>query len=183
MHGMGMTDLPDRRSQLTAATTAAVVCVAGWLVVAATPREVVHDVLPPERLEPALSLVSAPFSPGSDVVSLVPRLAGALTVGLVAACLVEFAKLLLSIARLATIPTHLVLVGLQVLLVVDALRQFALDWYGYGLHFVRLAPLSSALLYPDPVPVPPPLLSLAGLAMALLMALGGVVRGARPGAG
>jgi len=145
---------------------------AGWLVAALTPSSLVYD-SGPEDLLPGLPLVSAPFVPNADVVSIVPYLYGAFMVALVSVVLVEIAKMtLLSLGRRALV-AYCGFCLYQVVLGVDVLRRFAVDWYGYLLHFLRLAKLSGQVRFPDPLPVPAPFLSLIFLAlMSLYLVLG-----------
>jgi hypothetical protein len=56
----------------------------------------------------------------------------------------------------------------QIVLGIDVLRRFAIDWYGYLLHFIRLAKLSVKVRFPDPILVPAPFLSLIILALVSL---------------
>jgi hypothetical protein len=148
----------------------------GWLVSALTPPSVVYYHLAPENFEPGLPLVSAPFAPGSDVVSLVPHLYGAATVAVIAILIVEIGKVMLLRLGPGVLGAYLGLCLLQAALAIDVLRRFAVDWYGYLLHFFRLAKLSNQVRFPDPLLVPPPLLSLLFLmatSLYLLMLLRG----------
>ena len=160
------------RLEQKAVATAIAASLAAWLVPAITPPSVVYH-SGPEDFLPGLPLVSAPFVPNSDVVSIVPHLYGAFTVALVSVVLVEIAKVsLLNLGRRALV-AYCGFCIFQVVLGVDVLRRFAVDWYGYLLHFFRLAKLSGDVRFPDPLPVPAPFLSLMFLAlMSLYLVLG-----------
>lgn len=151
-----------REQKVVAAAIAA--GLASWLVAALTPSSLVYD-SGPEGLFPGLPLVSAPFVPNADVVSIVPHLYGAFMVAFVSIVLVEIAKVtLLNLGRRALV-AYCGFCLYQVLLGVDVLRRFAVDWYGYLLHFLRLAKLSGEVRFPDPLPLPAPFLSLILLAL------------------
>lgn len=153
----------------------------GWLVSALTPPSVVYYHLAPKNFEPWLPLVSAPFAPGSDVGSLVPHLYGAATIAVIAVLIVEFGKAILVRSGSGVLGAYLGLCLLQAALAIDVLRRFAVDWYGYLLHFFRLAKLSNEVRFPDPLLVPPPLLSLFFL-MATSLYLLVFLRGQPPAA-
>lgn len=146
-------------------------CLAGWLLVAATPTWL-SERLPPERWEPRLPAVSAPYTPQSDVVSLVPDLFTALFVGAAACLLVEVSKATASWKRRAPLLQYCASTLLQMALALDALRTHAPDWYVYTLHFARLGPLTWQRPWPDPLPIPSPWLSLIMLIVTLALSFG-----------
>jgi hypothetical protein len=150
--------------------------VVAWLIVAFTPAVLLEE-LPPERWVPKLPAVSVPFAVGSDVISLVPSLFSALTIAAFCCLMVELTKLyLLRYGKKAT-TSYLTLLLFQVGLALDALRLRAPDWYGYGLHFVRLIQLRWERPLPDVLPIPGPWLSF-GLLLASLITVGRCMRGA-----
>jgi hypothetical protein len=99
-------------------------------------------------------------------VSPVPHLYGAALVAVVAILCVELSKALLT-GRLGQ-SAYWAFCTYQATLGIDIMRRFALDWYGYLLHFLRLSALTHEQPYPDPLAIPQPLLSFAGLVLALL---------------
>jgi hypothetical protein len=147
-------------SEKQARVSAVAISMLGWLIAAASPNWLVDEMLPPKRFEPFLPLVSAPFAYGSDVVSVVPDLYSAATIGLTSALVVEVAKMVLLRLGSRALGAYLSFCLLQATLVIDVLRRFAVDWYGYLLHFFRLAKLSNEVRYPEPLLIPPPFLSL-----------------------
>lgn len=91
--------------------------------------------------------------------SAVPDLFATLSIAAVGVLLAETAKL-----RVAALPSHRLLcygsfLLFQISLIIDALRRYAWDWYGYLLYFVRLITLSHAEPRPEVLPVSPPWLS------------------------
>lgn len=153
------------KQKVVAATIAAVLV--SWLVAALTPSSLVYG-SGPEGLLPGLPLVSAPFVPNADVVSIVPYLYGAFMVAFVSIVLAEIAKVTLLKLGQRTLVAYCGFCLYQVFLGFDVLRRFAVDWYGYLLHFLRLAKLSGEVRFPDPLPIPPPFLSLIPLALLSL---------------
>lgn len=141
----------------------------GWVLVAAAPECAVER-LPPERWEPRLPAVSAPYEYGSDVVSLVPNLFVALTLGAAACLLVEFSKAVVVRCSRLGIVKYVVLTLMQIGLIVDALRAYAADWYVYILHFARVAPLSWQKPWPEILPLPSPWPSFFLLAISVALA-------------
>ena len=158
-----------RRASIGVAISLAVL---GWILSALVPEETVFYHLAPEHLEPSLPLVSAPFRPGSDVVSVVPWLFGAIAVAVVATFLVELGKVALLVAGVRSIGAFMLLGLLQLSIGLDVLRRLATDWYGYALHFLRLASLSHEVRFPDPLPIPAPYFSLIVLVAASAILFG-----------
>lgn len=122
-------------------------------------------VLAPDIAEPLLPLVSAPYDPRSQSVSFVPILYSGGLVAFASLFFVEVSKAILS-GRVGQLG-YWALCAYQLVLGVDIMRTFALDWYGYLLYFVRLSNLTTEQPFPDPVPWPPPFLSLAALIAAI----------------
>jgi hypothetical protein len=123
--------------------------------------------LPPNRYEFSVPRVCVPYTPGADVVSLVPDLFSALTIASLCLLLVEVAK-----AMAAKLPRwsnvcHSSFVVYQVTLIVDVLRGYAWDWYGYLLYYARLITLSYSLPRPEILPLATPWLSLVALVVCL----------------
>jgi hypothetical protein len=163
------------RTERKAVAVAIALASAGWLLSALTPSTLVYH-SGPEDFLPGLPLVSAPFVPKSDVVSLVPHLYGAFTVAAVSVVLVEVGKVaLLSLGRRALV-AYLGFCLFQIALGLDTLRRYAVDWYGYLLHYFRIARLSSEVRFPDPLPIPAPYLSMTLLALLSVYLILGVGR-------
>lgn len=131
---------------------------AAWLLVA-IPSISVQEWLPPNRYEFGVPRVCVPYTPGTDVVSLVPDLFSALAIACLCLVLTEVAKV-----SVIGLPGHLPLYGtfliFQATLVVDVLRKYAWDWYGYLLYYLRLTNLSYDQPRPEILPIPSPWLSM-----------------------
>lgn len=140
-----------------------------WLPLA-WPIRSAMEWLPPNRYEFSLPRVCVPFSPGTDVVSLVPDLFSALSITLLCVLLAEFAKFANASRQGRSAICYLSFVLYQVTLFVDSMRLYARDWYGYLLYFLRLIDLSHDSPRPDVIPLPSPWLSF--LALLLCLALG-----------
>lgn len=140
---------------------------AAWLPVA-LPFASALEWLPPSRYEFSLPRVCVPYTPGTDVVSLVPDFFSALTFAGLCLLLVEPAKMMAAVLPGQRIVRHLSFLVYQATLVVDVLRRYAWDWYGYLLYFLRLVNLNYNQPRPEILPLPPPWLSF----MALLLCLG-----------
>ncbi len=121
-----------------------------------------------EQIRVQLATCVCALYPGTDVVSLVPDFFSALTFAGLCLLLVEPAKMMASVLPGQRIARHLSFVVYQAMLVVDILRRYAWDWYGYLLYFLRLVNLDYNQPRPEILPLPPPWLSF----MALLLCLG-----------
>lgn len=141
---------------------------ASWFPVALPARSIQHW-LPPNRYEFGLPRVCVPYTPGSDVVSLVPDLFSALAVAGLCLVLSEIAKFLISRLTVHNTPLCLALSAYQVTLVVDALRSYAWDWYGYFLYFARFIELRYDEPRPEIIPIPAPWMSLTALLLFLCL--------------
>lgn len=132
---------------------------AAWLPIAA-PLTSFLEHLPPNRYEFGLPRVCVPYTQGTDVVSLVPDLFSALTLAALCVLVAELAKVMASALPGRRSLRHLCLTLYQITLVLDILRKYAWDWYGYLLYFARLISLSHDRPRPEVIPIPPPWLSL-----------------------
>jgi hypothetical protein len=144
---------------------------AAWLLGSFWPKAWL-DWIAPDPLIPKLPLVSAPYAHRSDVISLVPDLYSALFLATICLLLLEAPKLLIANSQgsARTIPL-LSLLAVQQGLFIDVLRRCAPDWYGYGLHYLRLVELSHYRPRPEVLPIPAPWYSLffVGLCMIVLL--------------
>lgn len=135
---------------------------AAWLLVA-IPSTSIQKLLPPNRYEFGLPRVCVPYTPGTDVVSLVPDLFSALAIIFLSLLLCEIAKILTIALPGRRTFFYVAFSVYQLTLVVDSLRKFAWDWYGYALYFARLISLSYDRPEPEILPIPSPWLSLLAL--------------------
>lgn len=140
---------------------------AAWLLVA-LPVASALEWLPPSRYEFALPRVCVPYTPGADVVSLVPDLFSALTIATLCLLLVEVAKVMAAVLPGRRTWCYISFAIYQAALVVDVLRKYAWDWYGYLLYFARLVTLSYDRPRPEILPLSSPWLSF----LVLLVCLG-----------
>jgi hypothetical protein len=139
-----------------------------WLLVA-LPTDSIFDWLPPERYEFALPRVSVPYTPGADVVSAVPDLFSALTLAVTCVLLAEIAKGLTWSCNAWKGPIHLSFVLYQCTLLLDVLRKYSWDWYGYLLYYARIIELSHERPRPEVLPLPAPWLSFLALLLCVLL--------------
>jgi hypothetical protein len=135
---------------------------ASWLF-AAIPSPSIQEWLPPNRYEFGLPRVCVPYTPGTDVVSLVPDLFSALTIVCLCLLLSEVAKIMSTVLPGRRIAFYVAFSIYQATLVIDVLRRFSWDWYGYLLYFARLTKLSYNRPQPEVLPIPSPWLSLLAL--------------------
>jgi YD repeat-containing protein len=77
----------------------------------------------------------------SKVVSLVPDLFSALTIAFLALLLSEIAKILAITIPGRRISFYVTFSVYQLILMIDVLRKYAWDWYGYLLYFSRIDPM------------------------------------------
>jgi hypothetical protein len=133
-----------------------------WLLVA-VPSPSILEWLPPNRYEFGLPRVCVPYTPGTDVVSLVPDLFSALAIAFLCLLLTEIAKTMIAAVPGRRALTHVAFSVYQATLVVDIIRKYAWDWYGYLLYFARLIQLSYDRPRPEVLPVSSPWLSLLAL--------------------
>jgi len=144
-----------------------VLALTSWLFVAIIPITV-QEWLPPKRYEFGLPRVCVPYTPGTDVVSLVPDLFSALAMICLCLLLADLAKILAAARSGRSILVSVAFLVYQVTLVIDIMRKYAWDWYGYSLYFARLVKLRYDKPRPEVLPISSPWLSL----LALLMCMG-----------
>jgi hypothetical protein len=140
---------------------------AAWLVVAAPPVSI-QQLLPPNRYEFGLPRVCVPYTPGADVVSLVPDLFSALVIAFSCLLLSEIAKMTARPIPGRRLLFYATCYFFQISLTIDVLRKFAWDWYGYLLYFMRIIDLSYDRPRPEVIPIPSPWLSLIALGLFLI---------------
>lgn len=153
---------------LSSRVLSALLTALAWLPLAWPVRSAM-EWLPPNRYEFSLPRVCVPFSPGTDVVSLVPDLFSALSIALLCILLAEFAKFVNSMRQEPSAACYLSFVLYQVTLLVESMRLYAWDWYGYLLYFLRLIDLSHDSPRPDVIPLPSPWLSFLALLLCLAL--------------
>jgi hypothetical protein len=139
---------------------------AAWLPVV-LPSASTLEWLPPNRYELSVPRVCVPYSPGTDVVSLVPDLFSALTIAVLCLLLVEVAKVMVAALPRRQTLRYVAFAVYQATLMVDVLRHYAWDWYGYLLYFSRLITLSHNHPRPEILPLPSPWLSFLPLLLCL----------------
>lgn len=154
---------------------------AAWLLVAA-PLAWLFDWLPPARYEFGLPLVCVPYTPGTDVVSLVPDLFSALALACLCVLMVEIAKAMISALPGRQTWSYTLLSIYQASLLIDVLRKYAWDWYGYLLYFTRLITLSYDRPRPEVLPIPPPWLSFLLFLACVGISVWDLFRRQQPGA-
>jgi|JI10StandDraft_1071094.scaffolds.fasta_scaffold106141_3 hypothetical protein len=148
--------------------------VAAWSSVALVPY-ILRSVWNSASLAPFLPSVAVPWVADSDIISSVPYLFRAVALGLVAVALVEVAKaVVLDSAEGTRLSTHFAAAALQFLLLIDALRIHAYDWFLYLANILEIVELRSDRLVGDATAwrSPVPWMSLP----LLLVTLGLVVR-------
>lgn len=151
---------------------------AAWLLIALPPRSI-QEWLPPNRYEFGLPRVCVPYTPGTDVVSLVPDLFSAVTIICLCLLLSEIAKTTIAALPGKRIHIYVLFLLYQTTLAIDALRKYAWDWYGYLLYFARLIELRYDRPQPEILPLSSPWLSLVALLLCMSMTVIDI-RGPRP---
>jgi len=137
-----------------------------WLIIALR-LDFLMAWLPPVRYEFALPRVCVPYAPGSDVVSGVPDLFSALTLGISCIVLAEVAKGIFCSGCTRKVLVQCSFVVYQACLLLDVMRRYAWDWYGYLLYFCRLIELSYERPRPEVLALPAPWLSFLSLLLCM----------------